>query len=101
MRKLGMALVATFALFACSKAPKFVGVMKTPVFPGAKQVGHEKSHSRQGDSMDSLSKYTMNTWKFEAKASEKEILAFYADRVPEAKPGEKVWEDDLGQYLSW
>lgn len=96
MRKLGMVVLVAFALCACSKSPKYVGVMKVPVYPGAKQVDHETSHSQQGDDISNLSDYTFNQWKFESKASPEDILAFYADKVPDAKP-----EEDDSHGLRW
>jgi len=95
-----MGVVAALALPACSKAPKQVGIMNVPVMPGSKLVGHEVSHSRQGDSMSDLSDYTLNSWKFETKASADDILAFYADKAPEAKR-EDDDDPERGIGLRW
>ncbi len=55
MRKLGMVALVAFALCACSNSPKYVGTVKVPVYPGAKQVNHETSHSKQGEDINNLS----------------------------------------------
>src|SRR5262245_28649685 len=108
MRHGQLAVVAVLAVLGCSRHPTTVGVTKIRVYPGARLVDHEVSHSRQGETIDTAVPYTLDVWKFESKASADEIFGFYQAQLPAAErepdddhalrwriEGPKVWEVDI------